>query len=240
MLDPVIRPAAGIEHLMNLSLRDRHLTGAVVDLTSTTHTTGGSPLRSLALALVLALVLALGLAACGTDAQSADAGAEPTPSQVAPDPASSASGPGGAPSKKVEEPPVVQELRFTAETVDGEPFDGTALAGEDAVLWFWASWCTECRREAPHVAKSQAENPDVVFLGVAGLGETDDMRAFVDDYEVGGFEHLADLDGSLWQRFGVVQQPAYAFVDDSGTIEVFRGELGPDGLAEHVGALTGN
>lgn len=108
------------------------------------------------------------------------------------------------------------------------------------VLWFWAPWCTECRREAPHVARSQAENPGVTFVGVAGLGETDDMRSFVDDYRVGAFEHLADLDGSLWQRFGVVQQPAYAFVDDTGKIELYRGELGEDGLAERVSALSGN
>lgn len=63
---------------------------------------------------------------------------------------------------------------------------------------------------------------------------------FVDDYDVDAFAHLADLDGSLWQRFGVVQQPAYAFVDEGGKIEVYRGELDEDGLAERVGALSGN
>lgn len=99
---------------------------------------------------------------------------------------------------------------------------------------------TECRREAPSVARSQSENANVVFVGVAGLGENNDMRDFVKDYDVGGFEHLEDVDGSLWERFGVVQQPAYAFVDDSGEIEVYRGALGEDGIAERVAALTGN
>lgn len=136
------------------------------------------------------------------------------------------------------EPPVAEELKFTAETVDGETFDGTTLAGKDAVLWFWAPWCTECRREAPHFAAAQADNPEVVFVGVAGLGETADMRDFVEDYDVDAFEHLADLDGALWQRFGVVQQPAYAFVDATGTVEVVRGELGEDGLAQHMATLT--
>lgn len=186
----------------------------------------------------LLVLLVLGLAGCGNDTPSTDPGANPTQSQAAPDPTEST--PDSEATEKAAKPTVVEELRFTAETVNGDPFDGTTLAGKDAVLWFWAPWCTECRREAPHVAKSQADNADVVFVGVAGLGETNDMRDFVDDYNVDAFTHLADLDGSLWQRFGVVQQPAYAFIDDSGKIEVYRGELGEDGLAEHVDALSGN
>ena len=80
----------------------------------------------------------------------------------------------------------------------------------------------------------------MVFLGVAGLGENSAMREFVEDYDVSGFEHLEDVEGSLWERFGVVQQPAYAFVDASGKIEVYRGALGDDGIAERVADLTGN
>lgn len=188
-------------------------------------------------AMVALLVLLLGLAACGTDAPNADTGGDPGQSQ-SPDKATDP--PTSSPTKKGTPAAVSEELRFTSETLDGDAFDGTKLAGKDAVLWFWAPWCTECRREAPHVARSQAQRPGVVFVGVAGLGETDDMRDFVDDYDVDGFEHVADVDGSLWQRFGVVQQPAYAFIDDSGKVEVFRGELGEDGLAERVDALTGN
>ena len=135
---------------------------------------------------------------------------------------------------------LTDELAFTAPTLDEETFEGTSLAGKDAVVWFWAPWCTQCRREAPLLAKSQSENPEVAFLGVAGLGETGAMRDFVDDYGLDAFEHVADLDGNVWQRFGVVQQPAYAFIDSGGTIEVVRGELGEDGISEHLATLTGS
>lgn len=156
-----------------------------------------------------------GLAACGTD--TSGAGARDDPHQAAGTATGAPSSPAATPKQTGAEPPVPDELRFTAETVDGESFDGATLAGNDAVLWFWAPWCTECRREAPYVAaSSQADNPEVVFVGVAGLGETADMRDFVEDYDVDAFEHLADLDGALGQRFGVVQQPAYAFVDATG------------------------
>ncbi|MEJ7832527.1 MAG: redoxin domain-containing protein [Nocardioides sp.] len=163
--------------------------------------------------VAVALAMVLGLAACGTDAE---AGSDATTS-------------------------LTDQLEFTADTVDGVNFEGTALADKDVVLWFWAPWCTSCRREAPFVAKAQAANPEVTFVGVAGLSETDDdMIAFVEDYDVGAFEHLNDVDGSLWQRFDVVRQPAYAFIDDTGTVETFRGELGEDGIADRVATLTGN
>ena len=169
--------------------------------------------------LALTAVLILSLAACGTDTGAGDeAEAAAATEAVA----------------------ITDELDFTTRTLDGDELAGTSLEGKDAVLWFWAPWCTQCRREAPYVAASESANADVVFLGVAGLGEIDAMNAFVDDYEVGGFDHVADLDGSLWQRFGVVQQPAYAFIDDTGTVEVIRGEIGEDGIAEGVAALTGS
>lgn len=162
----------------------------------------------------IALALVLGLAACGSDAEAG------------------AGGDGGT--------ALSDQLEFSAETVAGDSFEGTALADQDVVLWFWAPWCTECRREAPFVAQAQADNAGVTFVGVAGLGETDDMVTFVEDYDVGAFEHLNDVDGSLWQRFDVVRQPAYAFIDDTGTVEIVRGELGEDGIADRVATLTGN
>lgn len=173
--------------------------------------------------VLAALALAVTLASCGG----------PPVSDRSPAPAATTTKSTEAPGADVPE-----QLRFRAETVDGKPFDGTTLAGKDAVLWFWAPWCTECRREAPHVAAAQKANADVTFVGVASLGERRAMADFVRDYKVSAFTHVADLNGSVWQRFGVVQQPAYAFIDDSGSVEVIRGELGPDRLERHLASLS--
>jgi len=132
-----------------------------------------------------------------------------------------------------------EPLQFTAQTIDSESFEGTSLAGKASVLWFWAPWCTECRREAPSLAAVQASVGDeVTFVGVAGLGEISEMQAFVQDYGLSAFTHLADIDGSVWSRFGVTRQPAYAFIDASGQVEVVRGVLGEQGLADKVTELT--
>jgi thiol-disulfide isomerase/thioredoxin len=63
-------------------------------------------------------------------------------------------------------------LDFHGPTVDGQEFDGAALAGTPVVLWFWAPWCTICRAEAPDVAAVAAEYAGrVEVIGVAGRGD---------------------------------------------------------------------
>lgn len=193
--------------------------------------------------LAMAAVALLALAACGTSGGDDSSAKSPaTPSAPAGDSASSEPSPNASsPHASASPAKTPEKLRFTAKGVDGKPFEGSTLAGKDAVLWFWAPWCGECRREAPHVAAVQAATKNqAVFVGVAGLGQTPDMRAFVKDYKLSAFEHIADLDGTVWKRFGVVQQPAYAFVDDSGKVEVVRGELGEKALADKVAELTGD
>lgn len=118
-------------------------------------------------------------------------------------------------------------LEFTGTTLDGSSFDSSTLSGKPAVLWFWAPWCTVCRAEAPDVSAVAADFADqVTFVGIAGRGEVGSMRQFVAETDTGGFEHLADVDGSLWQHFGVVAQPAFVFIDASG-----HTELVPSGLS---------
>jgi thiol-disulfide isomerase/thioredoxin len=133
---------------------------------------------------------------------------------------------------------VPSELQFTAQTLAGENFSGDSLLGEPAVLWFWAPWCPVCQREAPMVGTVAQANPAVRFVGVAAQDEVSAMQEFVDTYPVGGFTHLADTDGAVWARFGVTYQPAYAFVDPAGGINVVKASLSEAELNERVSALS--
>ena len=184
---------------------------------------------------VLATVLLIALTACGT---SSDAPAAAPRSETGAVTASPGTSGAESPSTGATSRPTPKILRFSATTVEGAAFDAVDLAGRDVMFWFWAPWCSECRREAPFVAAAQKKyGSKVAFVGVAGLGPIKDMKSFIDDYSVGAFTHLADVDGELWQRFGVVQQPAYAFVDESGKVEVARGELGERGISDRITKL---
>ena len=81
---------------------------------------------------------------------------------------------------------VNEKLQFTATTLTGDAFDGTSLAGSDAILWFGASWCPTCQAEAPGVAQAVAQLPDgVTMYGVPGRSDQAGMEKFVGDYGLG-------------------------------------------------------
>ncbi|SUA79807.1 Soluble secreted antigen MPT53 precursor [Nocardia otitidiscaviarum] len=132
--------------------------------------------------------------------------------------------------------PVPKELQFTAQTIDGAEFSGASLAGKKAVLWFWAPWCPTCQREAPGVAAAAAAHPEVEFVGVAARDELSAMREFADKYGL-KFTQIADLDGVVWQRFGVTAQPAFAFVSKFSDIDMVPGSLSEDEIATQIKAL---
>lgn len=58
------------------------------------------------------------------------------------------------------------------------------------------------------------------------------MNEFVGTYGIGDFTNLADIDGDVWAEFGVVSQPAWAFINDDGSVETRLGGLGLDGITE--------
>ena len=123
-------------------------------------------------------------------------------------------------------------------TLDGVDFDGGELAQGKVVLWFWAPWCTSCRAEGPRVAEvAEAYADQVRIVGVPGRGQVSAMNQFVDDTGTGALEHVIDDDGSIWTAFEVYGQPAFAFVDENGRIEVFVGTLG-SALEDRVAELA--
>lgn len=127
---------------------------------------------------------------------------------------------------------------FDAQLVGGGDFRSASVEGHDTVLWFWAPWCTICRAEAPDVvAAAEAFEGQVQVIGVVGRGEVEAMQDFVADTGTGGLDHLVDDDGSIWSDFGVSAQPAFAFLNDDGHVEVFAGSLGEAGLTERIQAL---
>lgn len=178
------------------------------------------------------------LTACGADAEDeADVavGAEDSAADEAADTEGDAED--GAEGGAAEVP---AELEFAADTVDGGSVEGAAYVGEPTVFWFWAPWCTICRGEAPTVRDTAASyDGSVEFVGVAGLGEVDQMQGFVADTGLDGMDHVVDEDGSIWEGFGVASQPAWAFVDADGGVEVVAGSLAEDDLDSRVAAIAG-
>lgn len=58
---------------------------------------------------------------------------------------------------------------FTLPTLAGKKFSLSQLKGKVVVLDFWASWCPDCRRDAPNVVRLYREykGKGVVFVGIS-------------------------------------------------------------------------
>lgn len=174
-------------------------------------------------ALLATLVVLV--AACGSGSKAEPAAAPTVPATASP----------GASDAH---PPVPAQLQFTAKTLDGRQFSGASLLGKPAVLWFWAPWCPTCQREAAMVAKVSAAHPAVVFVGVAARDQPSAMQAFVDKYKLNAVPQLADTDGVVWEKFGVLAQPAFAFVEPTGDVDVVEGPMSESELTKRVTALA--
>lgn len=77
----------------------------------------------------------------------------------------------------------------------------------------------------------------MTFLGMPGRGQVEEMNEFVADTGTDDLTHVVDADGALWQQFGVVAQPAFAFVDADGNVEVFGGGLDEQSLQQRADDL---
>ncbi len=167
------------------------------------------------------LVLVLALAGCGATAQP-PAGQPPAPA--------------GTSAKAVVVP---EQLKFTAKTLDGKDFSGESLAGKRVVFWFWTPWCPRCQGEAEDIVAAARETEGrVQFVGVAAQDQVSAMQRFVDERGLGFFPHIADTDGAVWKRFGVVEQPSHAFIKADGTVDMVLRQLPTEELLDNVRLLT--
>jgi peroxiredoxin len=134
---------------------------------------------------------------------------------------------------------VPETLAFQAPTVDGGNLDAATLAGDPVVFWFWAAWCPRCADFADDLRQVADEYAGRVHVvGVAGLGSGEDgMRDFVARHRLDGFPHLADDEGEVWVRFGVIEQEYLVILDSAGTV-VHEGPLTADELRDELASLT--
>lgn len=107
---------------------------------------------------------------------------------------------------------------FTGTTLDGERFEGAALKGKPAVLWFWAPWCPTCRAQIPNVSRlAEQYDGEVAVVAVGGLDKENAIREMALD--IPNATHLIDAKGEVWKHFRVTAQSTYTVIGADGKIK---------------------
>ncbi len=86
----------------------------------------------------------------------------------------------------------------------------------------------------------QRYNDKIDIIGVASRDQRPAMQEFVRRHGLEDMVNIADVDGAVWQRFGIVGQPAWVFVDGAaGTGERVLGALPRADVEARLDALSG-
>jgi peroxiredoxin len=141
---------------------------------------------------------------------------------------------GGTPPQAGAVPP-----DFQATTIDGKSVRLSDLRGQPVWLTFGASWCADCRAEAPDLetAYQQSKAAGLVIVGV--FVQEDDQA--VRDYagRVGmTFPMISDPSWTIADAYHILGLPTHFFIGRDGVIrEVRLGRLPPEEMQRLVATL---
>jgi cytochrome c biogenesis protein CcmG/thiol:disulfide interchange protein DsbE len=121
---------------------------------------------------------------------------------------------------------------FDLANLDGGRVTLADIAGKSAIVNFWNSWCIPCQQEEPLLERFYAEHKDDAdfrMIGIVRDDETDTVKAYVKDHDVGWTvaldpKSLAALD------FGTRGQPETYAISPSGVVAAAK--IGPMAAGE--------
>lgn len=132
---------------------------------------------------------------------------------------------------------------FKQKDMNGNTIDMSTIIGKKPVmLVFWASWCPNCKSEAPKVNKLYAQYKDrgMEFIGI-NIGYNDSparARSFIGKTKM-AYPTVFDKSSAITNTYGVRGVPTIIVADANGLIQ-FRNYGVPDITEANFKQLMGN
>ena len=115
---------------------------------------------------------------------------------------------------------------FKMQTIDGKKFQFSKFAkGKTVVLDFWASWCPDCRKDAPEVVRMQQayKQHGIEFVGVSMDTDVEAWKKAVEQFGI-TYTQVSELkkfkETDIAQAYGVKWIPSMVVVGSDGKIYV--------------------
>lgn len=111
---------------------------------------------------------------------------------------------------------------FTYPDVNGKNVSLSDFKGKVVLVDVWATWCSPCRGEIPHLKKLERDmhGKDVVFLGVS-VDEAKDKQKwldFIDQEKLGGIQLHASGWSKITKDYKIKGIPRFMLFDKNGNI----------------------
>jgi peroxiredoxin len=106
---------------------------------------------------------------------------------------------------------------FELPSLDGNLIRLSQFKGQPVLLSMGASWCPDCRVEAPILQDLHERHPELVILLVDTNETSEAAQKFSDDFGF-TFSVLLDEDGSVAKLYQIFAIPTELFIDADGVI----------------------
>ncbi|MFV2064620.1 MAG: TlpA family protein disulfide reductase [Chloroflexota bacterium] len=129
---------------------------------------------------------------------------------------------------------------FQVTLIDGSTTSLSDYRGQPVWLTFGASWCADCRAEAPDI-EAASQRYAAQGLTVLWISISEDSQAARDYAKRAGltFPIAADPSDVIAGRYHILGIPTHLFIDGDGIIQELRiGALHPDDMVRFVEALV--
>ncbi|HEX6489565.1 MAG TPA: redoxin domain-containing protein [Candidatus Dormibacteraeota bacterium] len=125
----------------------------------------------------------------------------------------------------------------TFELLDGGSVSLAAYRGRPVVVNFWATWCADCKKEAPALAAAAGTRPDVAFLGLLYQDSLSAARAYAS--VAGPYAYPIGYSEDAGTAFGVQSNPETYFLDARGVVRAIAiGPMTQGQLATDLGMVS--
>ena len=133
-----------------------------------------------------------------------------------------------------------QAPNFTVKTLAGKAVTLSDYINDKPVyLKFWATWCSYCKVEMPHLQAIYDESGEHIEVLTVNVGMNDSIANIERFYTKNGFNlpTVFDQKGALTSSYGVVGTPFHVLIDKQGKI-AYQTFLATDELDETIARLS--
>ena len=117
---------------------------------------------------------------------------------------------------------------FTVKTTSGQEVNLTQVRdGQNALVFFWATWCPHCREQlrdlnGPHGEEIEKKGIKIILVDI---GETaDQVNSYIKKNRI-RFDVLLDQEEKVSDLYNLVGVPTFFFIDKEGLVRLVEHSL---------------